>query len=341
MKIMLLVILPDWNSLDSVRQAHSDLELAGLVFFALLVVAEALAHNSKQEKRKHLFDSIGIWFFAVAIVSEIAGYWYGQRNDALSEQVIVSLDAKSQEASRNASSALAKSSEAATKADTAETKSGKAITESSTAMTIASGARREADSFESKIDDARKTASEAKSQITDAFNQATAATEELNRLKIPRSLTNISPFLTAMKSFPGTEFSFSGVFGDQESRDLASAISVALQDAGWKPVLPPYAFSIGPPHFKIDNFPYEVQLGISTGIGVEIETEKTPEELNVLPMSLKPPQATAAFALKEALGKSIRPPQDGLATGPLGILADPNFRKPEFKSVLIEVGKKP
>jgi hypothetical protein len=40
-KIMLLAILPNWNSLDSVRQAHSDLELAGLVFFALLVVAEA------------------------------------------------------------------------------------------------------------------------------------------------------------------------------------------------------------------------------------------------------------------------------------------------------------
>lgn len=91
MKIMLLAILPNWNSLDSVREAHSDLELAGLVFFALLVVAEALAHNSKQEERKHLFDSIGIWFFAIAILCEIAGYWYGQRNDALSEQVISSL----------------------------------------------------------------------------------------------------------------------------------------------------------------------------------------------------------------------------------------------------------
>ncbi len=123
---MLLAILPDWNSLDSVRQAHSDLELAGLVFFALLVAAEALAHNSKQEKRKHLFDSIGIWFFAIAVLCEIAGYWYGQRNDALSEQVIVSLDAKARDAASNASTALSNSKEAETKSSDAVDKAGKA-----------------------------------------------------------------------------------------------------------------------------------------------------------------------------------------------------------------------
>lgn len=106
---MLLVILPNWSSLDSVRHAHSDLELAGLVFFALLVIAEALAHNSKQEEMKHLFDSIGIWFFAIAVLCEIAGYWYGQRNDALSEQVIRSLDATARSAANNASTAFSNS----------------------------------------------------------------------------------------------------------------------------------------------------------------------------------------------------------------------------------------
>ena len=116
---MLLVILPNWNSLDSVRQAHSDLELAGLVLFALLVVAEVVAHNSKQEERKHLFDSIGIWFFAIAVLCEIAGYWYGQRNDALSEQVISSLDVKARNADTKAQSALDKSSTADIKAGNA------------------------------------------------------------------------------------------------------------------------------------------------------------------------------------------------------------------------------
>jgi hypothetical protein len=123
---MLLAILPNWNSLDSVRQAHSDLELAGLVFFALLVIAEALAHNSKQEERKHLFDSIGIWFFAIAVLCEIAGYWYGQRNDALSEQVIRSLDATARNAAGNASTALSNSKEAETKSNDAVDKAGKA-----------------------------------------------------------------------------------------------------------------------------------------------------------------------------------------------------------------------
>lgn len=120
---MLLAILPNWDSLDSVRNAHSDLELAGLVFFALLVIAEAAAHNSKQEKRKHLFDSIGIWFFAIAVSCEIAAYRYGQRNDALSEQVISSLDVKSRNADTKAQAALEKSS-------TADAKAGEALTKS-------------------------------------------------------------------------------------------------------------------------------------------------------------------------------------------------------------------
>jgi hypothetical protein len=66
---------------------------------------EALAHNATRDKRKHLFDSIGIWFFALAIVCEIAGYLYGQRNDALSGQIISSLDSKAGEAFDKASKA--------------------------------------------------------------------------------------------------------------------------------------------------------------------------------------------------------------------------------------------
>jgi len=122
--MMLLVILPNWNSLDSVRQAHSSLEAAGLVFFALLVVAEALAHNSEQEKRKHLFDSIGIWFFAIAVLCEIAGYRYGQRNDALSEQKIRSLDALAEDAESTAKRAKTIADGAKTEADEISTKIG-------------------------------------------------------------------------------------------------------------------------------------------------------------------------------------------------------------------------
>jgi hypothetical protein len=96
------------------------------VFFALLVVCEALAHLSDDKKTERRFDKIGIVFFAIAVLTEIAAYPYGQRNDTLSEQVIGSLDAKSREASSNASNALTKSSEAETKAEAADKAAGNA-----------------------------------------------------------------------------------------------------------------------------------------------------------------------------------------------------------------------
>lgn len=116
------ISIPDWNSLDSVRHAHSELEAAALVFFALLVLFDVLAHLSKDEKRTTLLEKIGLGFFAVAVLAEVVAYPYGQRNDTLSAQVIGSLDAKSREASTNASNALTKSSEAETKADEAVSK---------------------------------------------------------------------------------------------------------------------------------------------------------------------------------------------------------------------------
>jgi hypothetical protein len=96
------ICLQDWNSLDSVRRANSDLEGAALVFFALLVVSEAMAHISKDEKRKHVFDALGIVFFSVAVLSEIVAYPYGQRNDTLSGNIIVSLDQKAGDAKDSA-----------------------------------------------------------------------------------------------------------------------------------------------------------------------------------------------------------------------------------------------
>ncbi len=96
---MNLVLLPDWNSLDSVRAAHSDLELAALVFFALLVVFDVLAHFAEEAKeRARLLEKIGLCCFAVAVLCEIVGYRYGQRNDALSDQKISLLDESLNEA---------------------------------------------------------------------------------------------------------------------------------------------------------------------------------------------------------------------------------------------------
>src|ERR1039457_4178023 len=117
----LAIILPDWNSLESIRRAHSDLEAAALVFFALLVVSEALAHLSDDKKTERRFDRIGIVFFAIAVLAEIAAYPYGQRNDKLSADIIGSLSEKAGQAETKATKAL-------TDSDTALTKAGEATT---------------------------------------------------------------------------------------------------------------------------------------------------------------------------------------------------------------------
>jgi hypothetical protein len=144
--------LPDWNSLDSVRRTHNDLEGVGLVFFALLVVSEALAHLSKDEKRKHAFDTLGVIFFAVAVLAEIAAYPYSQRNDTLSEQVIVSLDAKARDASTNAAKALTDSGNALIQAGQADIKSGNAADKADKAKASVDVVGKRAESVEQELE---------------------------------------------------------------------------------------------------------------------------------------------------------------------------------------------
>jgi hypothetical protein len=78
----------DWNTVDSVRTVHSFLEGWALVFFALLVLFDVLAHLYEDEhpSRANLFERTGLWFFGVAVFSEILAYPYSQRNDTLSSQ---------------------------------------------------------------------------------------------------------------------------------------------------------------------------------------------------------------------------------------------------------------
>jgi uncharacterized membrane protein len=86
-------LLWDWNGLDSVRSVHSFLEASALLFFALLVLFDVLAHvyDEERHKRAKLFERVGLWFFGIAVVAEILAYPYSRRNDELSEKVIVSL----------------------------------------------------------------------------------------------------------------------------------------------------------------------------------------------------------------------------------------------------------
>ena len=103
----LALLLPDWDSLDSVRKAHSCLELWAIWLFAALVVCDVVAHLIEDTRKPlaKIFERIGLCCFALAVIAELAAYKYGQRNDDLSAGVIISLDTKSKEALNKASDA--------------------------------------------------------------------------------------------------------------------------------------------------------------------------------------------------------------------------------------------
>jgi hypothetical protein len=203
-------------------------------------------------------------------------------------------------------------------------------------MTIASGARREADSFETDIKTAKQQAADAESHLAEALKEASAAQAELNRLKTPRSLTNVAALVSALAPLKGTEFTFIGVFGDQESRDLAAQISSTLQLAGWKPVSAPNAGRLPGPWIRIDNFPTTVMGSVSTGVHVGTESKETPEALNALPAAAQwPPQLVAAWTLQRALASSISPPDTALPKDTIGI-----WQHETATAVTLEIGKK-
>jgi len=218
-------LIPDWNSLDSVRHAHSELEAAALIFFALLVIFDVLAHISESKKEKErLLEKIGLCFFAVAVISEIIAYPYGQRNDELSAQIIGSLDLKAEAADSKAQSALAKAVTADRNADDAVGKSGKAETASSGAISLARGARKEADSFEREIVSAKESAAKAEARASQATQKVA------DRFLTPEQQVQIGDKL---RPFGNQKVEILVVGNTMEIDRLASGIRASVTLAGW------------------------------------------------------------------------------------------------------------
>jgi hypothetical protein len=251
--IYLAIRLPDWNSLESVRLAHSRLELSSIVFFALLAVAEAFAHRCSDEKRKRHIDTAGIVFFVIAVLSEMAAYPYGQRNDTLSEQVIGSLDKVSKRALDNASKAesdsgtavaqasdaLGKTKLATNKMEEASRNSVTAKLSASGALEIAHGARLEAESFEKDIVSAKAEAAKAEDDLADALKRAAEAQKEATDANVKladRTLSDaqLVTIANTLNQFPGQEFEIVPYWDSKESAGIAQRINLALQMARWK-----------------------------------------------------------------------------------------------------------
>jgi hypothetical protein len=249
--------------------------------------------------------------------------------------------AKLTEATLNAGEAKNSATEAEGAAKGAKEESDKATISASNALALAKGAREEADSFENDIVSAKQLAADAESHLAEALKEAADAQAELNRLKSHRSLTNVSALVSALESFKGTDFGFVGIFGDEESRNLAGEISDALRQAGWKPSFAPTT-GRGDLSIRVNNFPFGVALTINTGVHMQAESEEKVETLKGLPLSKVPRQLQAAFALKNALASSISPSQDDLLSSQVGVVNPSDRQNPRnFTAVLIEVGKKP
>jgi hypothetical protein len=273
-------LIPDWNSLDSVRRAHSDLEAAALVFFALLVLFDILAHLSTDDKKKTILEKIALSCFAIAVLAEVVAYPYGQRNDTLSGQVIGHLDAETREALIKSGTALAQSKEAETKsgdaidkaekaqeslgnaeneAKTAQSAASNALTVSKDANEIAHGARQEADSFEKDIVSAKEQAAKAESDLAGALREARQARFELAKIKTPRSLSaeQQKRIKAKIEAFAGTPFDLF-VSPDPDSTALLNVIDPLLRSARWD-FKPPDGF-----------FSYGNRAGITSVSGIEI-----------------------------------------------------------------------
>ena len=212
------MFIPGWNSLDSVRRVHGDLELIALVFFALLVLFEVLAFLEKEHTKKILLEKIGLWFFAVAVLAELIAYPYGQRNDTLSGQEIGSLDIKAQRAADNASKAVADSSTA--------------ISQAKDAAGAAATAKKEADAVAKETARIRGTV-EVVGKKAEQINQALGEAQYFlgsPELRDPEKLRkDLAPF-------KGKSAIFKSYKNDGDGYFVCKALLSVAQSAGMIPI---------------------------------------------------------------------------------------------------------
>jgi hypothetical protein len=185
------------------------------VFFALLAIAEAFAHNTNDKKREHLFNTFGVWFFAAAIAFELAGYVYGQRNDSLSANTIKSLDTLSHDAD-----------------------------------STARGAKVTADAAKNEAREAKTTSGDAKADANNARGEVEAVNDGLNILAAYERENAVPRFVMAGPPIPGSPreadfkavraFSGTRAYIQWDSSDgtgteekLARQIDTLLRDARW------------------------------------------------------------------------------------------------------------
>jgi ABC-type lipopolysaccharide export system ATPase subunit len=238
------------------------------------------------------------------------------------------------ETNRSAGTARASAEAAAGAASRAREQSIKATASASSALGLATGARSEADSFEKDIVSAKTQVADAESHLAEALRQAAQATDELNRLKTPRSLTHVPEFISSLEPFKGTEYVFVSVNQDEESIFLLRAIDGVLQKASWKRGKSAAGFpSINVYGKDVPDF----SVPVGFGVGVKISTE-SPESLAILQSRQTkdlPQYLQAAARLFVGLSANLSPPQEDTENKFVNVEAGAST------TVRIAIGRKP
>ena len=320
------------SNVSSLAETLTKWEYAEYFFAALVTIAcfgEFVAEftnwfTNGVEHRKKQLEKISTLILVGALALELVCL---VNTNALASKLIGSLGDLSQAAANNAGTAVGNAGAAVKVSENAR---GVA----SNAMTLARGARQEADSFERDIVSAKTQAADAESHLAEALKRAVDASAELNRLKSPRSLTNISELVDALKPFKGTELEFLSVFGDDESFQLLKQLDNALSLAGWKR-LTHSVLNIGVPALQISGRDDLVNIGVNTGIRIAVDSSETLDALQALPRDKLPSHVRVAVILNELIFSHLSPPEVLKPENRVGVDPGPTT------AIRIQVGKKP
>jgi len=218
-------------------------------------------------------------------------------------------------------------------ANKAQDEANKAQSAATSALTLARGAREEADSFERDIVSAKKQAADAESHLAEALKRAAVTSAELDRIKSPRSLTDVSGLVDILRPFGGTEFKFESVFADDESIHLLRQINAALESAGWKRIKQS-GMNLSIPTVQLGQNDL-VNTDVSTGTLVIVESTEPMEALESLPRDKLPSNVRIAIILNEAIISHMSPPESLTPQNRVSV-------SPGSSTVIrIKVGKKP
>jgi hypothetical protein len=244
-------ILPDWNSLESIRFAHSVLEAGAIIFFAALVFLDTMAHSIEEKNplRSRAFERIGLWCFAVAVLAEIVAYPYSQRNDFLADERdrqrgvdIQRLGTQTRQISDEAVRVRKQLRDARDDAAVAKADASRARGDIAEAVDLARTARQEADSFERDIRTAKERAAKADEQaakaeehLADTLRRAEAAERAEQQLEDrftgwKLSGAALDRLREKLKAFQGTPYD---LYVDPVSESFMDTVDSLLANAGW------------------------------------------------------------------------------------------------------------